>query len=210
MEVASTAIGVLIVDDHPLIREGIASLLNNRPDMCILAEAHDGPSAMAAFRQYRPDVTLMDLRMPGSSGIDVIAAIRAEFPDARLIVLTTYEGDVLVQRALRAGASGYLLKSAVRTDLVEVVRDVHAGQLRIQPEVALKLSEHVRESFLSDREVDVLRLIALGNSNKHVARHLDITEGTVKTHVKSILAKLRASDRTHAVSLGLERGIIGV
>jgi DNA-binding NarL/FixJ family response regulator len=139
----------------------------------------------------------------------VIASIRAEFPAARVIVLTTYEGDVLVQRALRAGASGYLLKSAVRTDLVDVIRAVHAGQRRIQPEVALKLAEFVTEGTLSEREINVLKLIAEGNSNKHIARQLDITEGTVKTHVKSILSKLRANDRTHAATLGMERGIIG-
>jgi len=209
MNPAATSIRILIVDDHPLVREGIASLVGNYADMTIVAEAAEGRGALLAFRQHRPDVTLMDLRMPGPSGIDVIASIRAEFPAARVIVLTTYEGDVLVQRALRAGASGYLLKSAVRTDLVDVIRAVHAGQRRIQPEVALKLAEFVTEGTLSEREINVLKLIAEGNSNKHIARQLDITEGTVKTHVKSILSKLRANDRTHAATLGMERGIIG-
>jgi DNA-binding NarL/FixJ family response regulator len=209
MHQAGAPISILIVDDHPLVREGIASLVGNCPDLRLVAEAADGRAALEQFRRCRPDITLMDLRMPGPSGIDALCSIRAEFPQARVIILTTYDGDVLMQRALRAGASGYLLKSAVRTDLIDVIRAVHAGQRRIQPEMALKVAPFVAEGLLSDREVKVLGLIAEGNSNKHIARLLEITEGTVKTHVKNILSKLRANDRTHAATLGMERGIIG-
>jgi DNA-binding NarL/FixJ family response regulator len=209
MNVPSDPIRILTVDDHPLVRDGIVALVANCSDLAVVAEASSGVQAIEQFRKHRPDVTLMDVRMKGMGGIEAIEAIRAEAPRARIVVLTTYHGDVLVQRALKAGAQAYLLKSEVRTELIEVIRAVHAGQKRIQAEVAIELAEHSAEESLSDREVSVLRLIAAGNSNKHIARHLDLAEGTVKTHVKNILSKMRANDRTHAATLGIERGIIG-
>ena len=201
-------IGVLSVDDHPLLREGIAALVNAEPDMKLVAEATNGQEAIEKFRLHRPDVTLMDLQMPALNGIEAIIGIRSEFPNARIIVLTTYAGDVQVFRALKAGARGYVLKGHVRKELLDAIRAVHAGQKRIPPEVAAELAEHTAEHELSSREIDVLRLIANGNANKEIAAQLSIAEDTVKSHVTNILAKLGANDRTHAVTIGLKRGII--
>ena len=201
-------IGVLTVDDHALLREGIAALVNAEPDIKLVAEASNGQEAIEKFRLHRPDVTLMDLQMPALNGIDAIIGIRSEFPNARIIVLTTYAGDVQVLRALKAGARGYILKGHVRRELLDTIRAVHAGQKRIPPEVAAELAEHCAEDDLSSREVDVLRLISAGNANKEIAAQLSITEDTVKGHVTNILAKLGANDRTHAVTLALKRGII--
>jgi DNA-binding NarL/FixJ family response regulator len=201
-------IRILAVDDHPLLLEGIAALVANEPDMKLVAEATDGRQAIAQFRKHHPDVTLMDLQMPDMEGVDAIMAIHSEFPEARIIVLTTYTGDVQVLRALKAGARAYLLKGLLRKELLATIRAVHAGQKRIPPEVAAQLAEYAAEDALTAREIDVLRLIAAGNSNKQIAAQLSITEETVKGHVKNILSKLRANDRTHAVTIGLKRGII--
>jgi DNA-binding NarL/FixJ family response regulator len=195
-------------DNHPLLREGIAALVNAESDMKLVAEATNGQEAIELFRSHRPDVTLMDLQMPGLNGIEAIIGIRSEFPNARIIVLTTYAGDVQVLRALKAGARGYILKAHVRRELLDSIRGVHAGQKRIPAEVAAELAEHVTEDELSSREIDVLRLIAAGNANKVIASELSIGEETVKSHVTNILAKLGANDRTHAVTLALKRGII--
>ena len=196
-------IRVLIVDDHPLLREGIAALVAAEPDMQLVAEAATGREALAQFKLKRPDVTLMDLQMPDMRGIEAIIAIRGEFPNARIIVLTTYTGDVQVLRALKAGARAYLLKGRVNTELLEIIRAVHRGQKRIPPEIAAELADHATEDDLSLREIGVLRLIAAGNSNKEIAAQLAITEETVKNHVTHILAKLGANDRTHAVTIGI-------
>jgi DNA-binding NarL/FixJ family response regulator len=201
-------IRVLSVDDHPLFREGVAALLAGQSDVTLIAEASNGREAVDQFRRHRPDVTLMDLQMPEMNGVEAMAAICEEFPSARIIVLTTYVGDALVLRALKAGARAYLLKSLLRKELLETIRLVHAGQKRIVPVVAAELAEHATDDALSPREVDVLRLIAGGNANKAIASQLSITEETVKGHVKNILAKLGASDRTHAVTIALKRGII--
>ncbi len=201
-------IGILSVDDHPLLREGIAALLNTECDMKLVAEASNGQEAIEKFRLHRPDVTLMDLQMPALNGIDAIIGIRSEFPNARVIVLTTYAGDVQVLRALKAGARGYILKAHVRKELLDTIRAVHAGQKRIPPEVAAELADHAMEDELTSREIDVLRLIAAGNANKEIAAQLSITEDTVKGHVSNILGKIGANDRTHAVTIGLKRGII--
>jgi DNA-binding NarL/FixJ family response regulator len=208
MPIDAGAIRILTVDDHALLRRGIAALINAEPDMKLVAEASNGQEAIAEFKKHRPDVTLMDLQMPGMSGIECIIAIRSEFPNARIIILTTYPGDVQVVRALKAGARGYLLKGQVNRDLPDVIRAVHAGQRRIPPEIALELAEHTAEDDLSAREVEVLRLIAAGNANKEIANKLGIAEETVKSHVTNILAKLHANDRTHAVTIALRRGII--
>jgi DNA-binding NarL/FixJ family response regulator len=199
---------VLSVDDHPLLREGIAALVASQPDMELIAEASNGREAIEQFRKHRPDVTLMDLQMPEMNGIDAIGAIRGEFPEARIVVLTTYAGDVQVLRALKAGAQAYLLKGLLRKELLDTIRAVHAGKKRVFPEVAAELAEHAADDALTLREIDVLRLIAGGNANKEIAAQLSITEETVKGHVKNILAKLGANDRTHAVTIGLRRGII--
>jgi len=201
-------IRVLAVDDHALLREGIAALVNAESDMELIAEASNGQEAIEKFRLHRPDVTLMDLQMPTLNGIEAIIGIRSEFPNARIVVLTTYVGDVQVLRALKAGARGFILKGHVPRELLDTIRAVHAGQKRIPPEVAAELAEHTAEDELSLREIDVLRLIARGNANKDIAAQLAIVEDTVKSHVTSILAKLGANDRTHAVTLGLKRGII--
>jgi DNA-binding NarL/FixJ family response regulator len=201
-------IRVLSADDHPLLREGIAALVASQPDLELVAEAANGREAVEQFRKHRPDVTLMDLQMPEMSGIDAMGAIRAEFPEARIIVLTTYTGDVQVMRALKAGARAYLLKGLLRKELLETIRAVHAGQKRVPPEIAAEIAEHATDDSLTSREIDVLRLIAGGNANKEIAAQLSITEETVKGHVKNILAKLSANDRTHAVTIGLKRGII--
>jgi DNA-binding NarL/FixJ family response regulator len=208
MSVNPNRIRILAVDDHPLLLEGIAALVSSQPDMELVAEAADGRQAIAQFRKHHPDVTLMDLQMPDMEGVDAIIAIHSEFPEARIIVLTTYTGDVQVLRALKAGARAYLLKGLLRKELLETIRAVHAGHKRIPPEVAAQLAEYAAEDALTSREIDVLRLIAAGNANKQIAAQLSITEETVKGHVKNILSKLRANDRTHAVTIGLKRGII--
>ena len=201
-------IRILAVDDHALLRQGIAALVNGESDMKLVAEALDGREAIDTFRLHRPDVTLMDLQMPVLNGVEAIIGIRSEFPNARIIVLTTYAGDIQVLRALKAGARGYILKGHVRRELLDTIRAVHAGQKRISPEVAAELADHAAEGDLTLREIDVLRLIAAGNANKEIACQLSIAEETVKSHITNILAKLGANDRTHAVTIGLKRGII--
>jgi len=201
-------IRILTVDDHPLLREGIAALVSAECDMKVVAEASNGQEAVERFRLHRPDVTLMDLQMPGFNGIESIIKIQSEFPNARIIVLTTYTGDVQVLRALKAGARAYILKGHVHRELLETIRAVHAGKKRIPPEVAAELADHAGEDQLSPREIEVLRLIASGNANKLIADQLSISEETVKSHVTNILSKLGANDRTHAVTIGLRRGII--
>ena len=201
-------IRVLTVDDHALIREGIAALIADQADMRLVAEASNGREAIEQFRLHHPDVTLMDLQMPEMNGIDALIAIRSESPDARIIVLTTYAGDVLCKRAIRAGARAYILKGNVRKDLLDTIRVVHAGKKFIHAEVATELAIHATDDALSEREIEVLSLIAAGNSNKSIADHLKISEDTVKGHIKRILSKLGANDRTHAVTVGLKRGII--
>lgn len=203
-------IRILAVDDHPLLRKGIAALVNTEPDMKLVAEAANGEEAVESFRLYRPDVTLMDLQLPGVNGIEAIDRILGEFPDARIIVLTTYTGDAQVLRALRAGARAYILKGHVHRELLETIRTVHAGRKRIPPDIAVELAEHTTEDELSSREIEVLRLIAAGNSNKQIADQLYIEESTVKSHVTNILSKLSANDRAHAVTIGLKRGIIAL
>jgi DNA-binding NarL/FixJ family response regulator len=201
-------IRILAVDDHPMLREGTAALVASQSDMKLVAEASTGREALEQFRKHRPDLALMDLQMPGMDGIEAMVAIRAEFPEARIIVLTTYKGDVQVLRALKAGARAYLLKGLLRKELLETIRAVHAGQKRIPPEVAAVLADHAVDDALTSREIDVVRLIAQGNANKLIADRLSISEETVKGHVKNILSKLGASDRTHAVTVALKRGII--
>ena len=201
-------IRVLSVDDHPLLREGIAAIVNSQGDMEIVAQAGSAREALQLFRQHRPDVTLMDLRMPDMSGIDALSAILAEFPDARVAMLTTFEGDVEIQRSLAAGARGYLLKSMPPKDLVDAVRQIHAGRKRIPQEIAAQLAEHIGEERLTEREIDVLQHVAGGNRNKDIAERLLISEETVKVHVKHIMEKLGASDRTAAVAIAVRRGII--
>jgi DNA-binding NarL/FixJ family response regulator len=201
-------IRVLAVDDHALIREGIAALISNQKDMRLVAEASNGREAIEQFRSQRPDVTLMDLQMPEMNGIDALIAIRSEFADARIIVLTTYAGDALCKRAMKAGAQAYILKGNVRKDLLDTIRAVRAGKKFIHAEVAAELASHAADDALSEREIEVLSLIAAGNSNKLIADELSISEDTVKGHVKSILSKLGVNDRTHAVTVGLKRGMI--
>src|SRR5258707_4922278 len=201
-------IRVLAVDDHPLLREGIGTLLAGQSDMTLVAEASNGREAIEQFRIHRPEVTLMDLQMPEMNGVDAMIAICGEFPAARIIVLTTYTGDVQVLRALKAGARGYLLKGLLRKELLDTIRLVYAGQKRMPPEVATELAQHATDEALSSREIEVLRLVSGGNANKEIAAQLSITEETVKCHVKNIIAKLGANDRTHAVTIGLKRGII--
>jgi DNA-binding NarL/FixJ family response regulator len=208
MSIDPSPIRILTVDDHAILRQGIAALVNGESDMKLVAEASDGQEAIDKFRLHRPDVTLMDLQMPALNGIEAIIGIRSEFPNARIIVLTTYTGDVQMLRALKAGARGYILKAHVRRELLDSIRAVHAGQKRIPPEVAAELAEHATDEDLTPREIHVLRLIAIGNANKEIAGQLSIAEETVKSHVTNILAKLGANDRTHAVTLALKRGII--
>jgi DNA-binding NarL/FixJ family response regulator len=203
-----TKIRVLCVDDHPLLREGIAAMINNQPDMILVAEAASGSEGILKFRELQPDITLMDLRLPDMSGIDSLIAIRTEFSEARIVMLTTFEGDVEIQRALEAGARGYLLKSMPPRELVDVIRQVHAGKKRVPPEVAAHLAEHMSDEELTGREIDVLRHIAGGNRNRDIAEQLFISEETVKVHIKHIMEKLGASDRTQAVAIGVRRGII--
>jgi DNA-binding NarL/FixJ family response regulator len=201
-------IRVLTVDDHPLMREGIAAMIRSQADMLLVAEAANGTEAIQRFREHQPDVTLMDLRLPDMSGIDALIAIRAEFPAARVLMLTTFEGDVEIQRALQAGARGYLLKSMPPGELLAGIREVHAGKKRIPPEVAVHLAEHMGEEALTARELEVLREVSAGSRNRDVAGRLFITEETVKVHVKHIMEKLGAKDRTEAVAIALRRGII--
>ena len=203
-------IRILAVDDHPLLRKGIAALVNVEPDMKLVAEASNGEEAVERFRLHRPDITLMDLQLPGLNGIDAIHRILNEFPDARIIVLTTYTGDAQVARALRAGARAYILKGHVHRELLETIHTVHAGRKRIPPDIAIELAEHATEEELSPREIEVLRLIGAGNSNREIADQLSIGEATVKSHVTNILSKLSANDRAHAVAIALKRGIIAL
>jgi DNA-binding NarL/FixJ family response regulator len=204
----SQPIRTLIVDDHPVLREGLAAMLVSQPDMVLVAEASNGSTAIELFRLHRPDVTIMDLRLPDMNGIQAITQIRAEYPEARIIVLTTYLGDVQVGRALKAGAQAFLVKATVRTDLLDVIRAVHSGKRRVPIEVASELAEHAGDDALTPREIEVLECVSSGHSNKGVADRLDISEDTVKTHMRNILSKLGASDRTHAVTIALRRGFL--
>jgi DNA-binding NarL/FixJ family response regulator len=203
-------IGVMAVDDHPLMMSGISGEINAQPDMRVVAEANDGDQALELFRKHRPDVTLMDIRMPKVNGIAAIAAIRDEFPHARIIVLTTAVGDVLAVRAFKAGAVGYLLKNLLRTELVETIRLVHKGHKRVPPEIARQIAEHAADGSITARELEVLRGVSSGSSNKIIASDLKISEHTVKNHLKSILSKLDANDRTHAVMIALKRGFLDI
>ena len=206
--VEAHVIGVLAIDDHPLMMAGISGEINAQPDMRVVAEANDGDEALELFRKHRPDVTLMDIRMPKVNGIAAIAAIRQEFPHARIIVLTTAGGDALALRAFKAGAVGYLLKNLLRTELVETIRMVHKGHKRVPPEIAMQIAEHSADDSITARELEVLRGVANGSSNKLIASDLNISEHTVKNHLKSILSKLGANDRTHAVMIALKRGFL--
>jgi len=199
---------ILTVDDHPLLRAGISSVINAQPGMEVVAEAADGEQAIAEFHKHLPDVTVMDLRLPRKSGIEAIAAIRQDHPKARIIILTTYAGDVQALKAFKAGASGYLLKNMLRTELVDTIRSVHAGVRRIPPEIAAMMAEHASDEALSAREVEVLRHVSSGHSNKVIASDLDLSEHTIKGHLKNILSKLGANDRTHAVMIALNRGFL--
>ena len=201
-------IRILCVDDHPMLRQGLAAFIGSVPDMTLVAEATNGREAIQQFRTHRPDVTLMDLQMPEMGGLDAIIAIRNEFPDARIIVLTTYAGDTQALRAIRAGARGYLLKNAPHTEVLDAIRAVHAGRKAVSPEVSFELVEHATDDALSPAEIRVLRLIAQGEANKEIASHLSLSEETVKRHVSTILSKLGAKDRTHAAMIGFKRGII--
>ena len=208
MSNGSVQIRILAVDDHALIRQGIAVLVDTQPDMTLVAEASNGREAIQQFRTHRPDITLMDLQMPEMNGFDAMVAIRGEFPDAKIVVLTTYKGDVQILRALKAGAQGYLLKTTFHKELVQTIRAVHAGRKALSPEASYEIAEHATDDALTPAEIAVLRLIAAGNANKQIADRLSITEETVKSRVKNILSKLGANDRTHAAMIGLKRGII--
>jgi len=207
---ASARIRILAVDDHALVREGIAVLVETQPDMTLVGEASTGREAIQQFRTHRPDVTLMDLQMPEMNGVDAIVAIRGEFPDAKMIVLTTYQGDVQILRALKAGAQGYLLKNAFHKELIETIRAVQAGKKALSPEASYEIAEHATDDALTPAEIRVLQLIAKGNANKEIAEQLSISEETVKGQVRNILSKLGAKDRTQAAMIGLKRGIIGL
>jgi len=210
MSAESHQIRILTVDDHPLLRDGIASLVGTQPDMTIVAEASSGREAIDKFRTHRPDITLMDLRMADIDGIEAITQITTEVANAKIIVLTTYSGDVQIIRALKAGAQGYLLKGLLRKELLDTIRAVYAGKKRISPDVASQVAEYAADSSLTMREIEVLRLVAQGNANKMIADHLAISEDTVKAHLRSILSKLGANDRTHAVTIAVKRGIIDI
>jgi DNA-binding NarL/FixJ family response regulator len=201
-------IRILVVDDHPVFREGVAAIIDGEADMVLAGEARDGAEAIARFRDLRPDVTLMDLQMPGMSGVEAIKAIRAEHPEARIVVLTTYDGDAQAVRALKAGAIGYLLKSSLRTEMVDAIHNVHRGRRHLDRNVAEEIALHVVDEPLSDREVAILRLVAIGKSNKQVAGELGLSEETVKAYLKTVFAKLDVADRTHAVTVAARRGII--
>jgi DNA-binding NarL/FixJ family response regulator len=205
---AHNVIRILTVDDHPVLRKGLAALVNAEPDLKLVAEAANGKEAIEAFRAHQPDITLMDIQMPGLDGIEAIHTIRREFPEARIIVLTTYSGDVQVVSALKAGAKAYILKGHVLDELLDAIRAVHAGKKRIPPDVAAELADHATDDALTEREIDVLKLIARGNGNKQIADELSVSEATVKSRITNILSKLRAHDRAHAVTIGLKRGII--
>ena len=208
MHSVPNVIRILTVDDHPVLRKGLAALVNAEPDLKLVAEASNGKEAIDAFRSHRPDVTLMDIQMPGLDGIDAISAIRSEFPEARIIILTTYTGDAQVVRALKAGARAYVLKGHVTDELLDTIRAVHAGKKRIPSDVAAELADHATDDALTEREIEVLRLISAGNANKQIADELSISEATVKSRITNILSKLGANDRAHAVTIGLKRGII--
>jgi len=208
MNTIPNSIGILTVDDHPMFRQGIIGLLADQPDMRLVAQACNGLEAIQQFRSHHPDITLMDLQMPDMNGLDAMIAIRGEFPDAKIIVLTTYSGDVQVLRALKAGARAFLLKNTLHKNLLDTIRAVHEGKKTMSPEASFELAEHATDETLSSGEVDVLRLIAAGNANKQIADLLSVTEETVKGRVKNILSKLNANDRTHAATIGLKRGII--
>lgn len=210
MQTSPSPIRVLLADDHPMLRDGVRGLVDDQTDMKLVGEASNGHEAVDQFRKLRPDITLLDLQMPEMNGIDSMLAIRREFPDARIIVLTTYTGDAQILRALKAGAQAYLIKSVLRRELLDTIRAVHSGHKRIPPEVATQLAEHAADDPLTSREIQVLQLIASGKANKVVASDLSIAEETVKGHVKNILSKLGATDRTHAVTLALKRGIIEI
>jgi DNA-binding NarL/FixJ family response regulator len=208
MSAGHNSIRILAVDDHPLLRHGIAAILASQPDLSLVAQASNGRDAIEQFRAHRPDVTLMDLQMPEMNGLEAMIAIRGEFPDARIVVLTTYSGDVQVLRAMKVGARAYLLKSLLDKELLETIRAVHAGKKTLSADVSYELAEHAMDEALTPGEMDVLRLIAGGNANKHIAEQLSTTEDTVKGRVKNILSKLGANDRTHAAMIGMKRGII--
>jgi DNA-binding NarL/FixJ family response regulator len=208
MNAGTSPIRILAVDDHPIVRQGIVGLVTIQPDMTLVGEASDGREAIQLYRMHRPDVTLMDLQMPGMNGVDALIAIRNEFPDAKIIVLTTYAGDVQIIRSIKAGAQAYLLKNTLHKELLDTIRAVYAGKKALSPEVSYEIATHAIDETLTPAEISVLRLIAAGNANKQIADQLSITEETVKSRVKCILSKLGANDRTHAAIIGLKRGII--
>jgi DNA-binding NarL/FixJ family response regulator len=203
-------IRILSVEDHPVFREGLATIIGSQPDMLMVAQAGTAEEAIASFRAHRPDITLMDLRLPGVNGTDALIAIRADFPQARIIMLTTSDGDGEIQRALQAGAAAYLLKNTPKKELIAVIRSVHAGQRHVPPDVAARIAEHLGEEGLTPREMDVLKLIQDGHRNKEIAAQLDISETTVNFHIKNLVSKLRANDRTHAVTIAVRRGLLRI